>query len=316
MEYRKLISFGKNSFVISLPKAWVRQQKLEKGDLVYVEETNTDLVLRASPHDLEEEQKEVTIDVDKKEMRQVKREIIAAYIRNNKTITLVGDEIKTKARDIARVVQSLVALEVMEQTSSKVVAKDFLNVDSVSTRTIVRKMDIIVRSMFEDSLKTFDEDTTDSIDLRDNDVNKLAFLMFKIVKFGLENPAYVRKKLGIQPIDAASLWWLAFDLELIADEIKRVARYMAKIEFDAEKQKEFTLILEKIRQNYLKTMKAYYDKNMELVHEVINNRMELIELCDKFYLENRSKKWIGFAMERTKSLMSHVTHLGRVLYMW
>ncbi len=44
MEYRKLISFGKNSFVISLPKAWVRHSKLKKGDLIYVEEASDHLM--------------------------------------------------------------------------------------------------------------------------------------------------------------------------------------------------------------------------------------------------------------------------------
>ena len=49
MEYRKLISFGKNSYVVSLPKNWVRQNKLKKGDLVYIEENVSNLVLQPRP---------------------------------------------------------------------------------------------------------------------------------------------------------------------------------------------------------------------------------------------------------------------------
>ena len=45
MEYRKLISFGKSSYVVSLPKSWVVQNKLKKGDLLYFDEKEKDLIL-------------------------------------------------------------------------------------------------------------------------------------------------------------------------------------------------------------------------------------------------------------------------------
>ena len=45
MEFRKLISFGKSSYVVSLPKAWVVQQKLKKGDLIAVDEAGPKLIL-------------------------------------------------------------------------------------------------------------------------------------------------------------------------------------------------------------------------------------------------------------------------------
>ena len=70
-------------------------------------------------------------------IKQIKREIYGAYIHNNQTITLLGEDIKEKAKEIQPLIQSLVALEVMEQTSKSIVAKDFLNIDSVSTATIV-----------------------------------------------------------------------------------------------------------------------------------------------------------------------------------
>ena len=45
MDYRKLIAFGKNSFVISVPKQWIKQNKLNKGDLIYLDESGPNLIL-------------------------------------------------------------------------------------------------------------------------------------------------------------------------------------------------------------------------------------------------------------------------------
>ena len=93
MEYRKLISFGKNSFVISLPKSWVRQNNLQKGVLIYVEEQENNLLLSlGSKQETVEKVKE--IPVDGKSVRRLKREIISAYIKDYKTIVLFGEELK------------------------------------------------------------------------------------------------------------------------------------------------------------------------------------------------------------------------------
>ena len=37
MEYRKVIGFGKGSYVISLPKGWALKNKLKKGSTLSVE---------------------------------------------------------------------------------------------------------------------------------------------------------------------------------------------------------------------------------------------------------------------------------------
>ncbi|MBS3139253.1 phosphate uptake regulator PhoU, partial [Candidatus Woesearchaeota archaeon] len=177
MEYRKLISFGKSSFVISLPKTWVNGNKLKKGDTVFLDERNADLLLSPKEVNLEEEQKEITIEVDGKPVRRIQREIITAYVMHYKTIILVGNEIKDKAKDLQEFIQNLVALEIMEQTSRKIVAKDFLNMNDLSTDNIIRKMDIVTRAMLEDCKNMFTDDVYENINHRDNDVNRLRFLM-------------------------------------------------------------------------------------------------------------------------------------------
>ena len=99
MEYRKLIAFGKSSYVISLPKAWIRQQKMKKGDLIYLEERENSLLLsskiQGSP-----EPKKITISVDNKKIPQIRREVNAAYIENYREIALVGKQLKQQSAEL------------------------------------------------------------------------------------------------------------------------------------------------------------------------------------------------------------------------
>lgn len=315
MEYRKLISFGKSSFVISIPKSWIGKNKLKKGDLIYLEEKDADLILSPHSQNTEQKEKEITIEVDGKELKHIKREIIGAYIKNHKTIILTGNEIKDKAKEIQSVIQRLVALEVMEQTSKRIVAKDFLNLDDVSTKSILRKLDVIIRSMFEDCEKSFEEDNYESINYRDLDVNKLVFLMFRIVRFGQENTSYAFKKFDLSPVELSNLWWLSYDLESIADEIKRIARYLRQVSLDKHKQKEFIGLLREIKESYLNIMKAYYNKDIPLVHKVINQREDIISHCESFGgKDKQGGKMVGLLAERAKIAIVHINHIGRVFY--
>src|SRR3989338_2184617 len=157
MDFRKLIGFGKNSFVISLPKAWVQKNKLKKGDPIYIEENDGDI--RLYPSSMEEgDAKETTIDVDGKSIKEIKRELVPAYINNFTTITLTGKELKKRAKQIRNIIQDLVALEIIEETSEKVIAKSFLNVKDLSIKDLIRKMDIITRAMISDSRLAISED--------------------------------------------------------------------------------------------------------------------------------------------------------------
>ena len=313
MEFRKLISFGKNSYVVSLPKPWVIKNKLKKGDLIYIDENSNNLLLQPRPQ-AELEEKEITIAVDGKDFRRIQRELISAYIQNYKLITLSGVEIKDKAKQIQSFVQNLVALEIMEQDSKKIVAKDFLNLNDISIEQILRKMDIITRSMIKDCKTLFVEDNYENIYHRDNDVNKFRFLIYRIVWFGMENPSVVLKKLSLKQRDLFNLWWLSFSLESIADYTKRVARYMRDVKLSAKEQKEFVALLEQLEILFSDAMKAYYTNNIELAHQVVQNRFDIIQQFDDFYQRNSNVHLIGYLIYNTKSLVVAVHSIGRIVY--
>ena len=313
MEYRKLISFGKNSYVVSLPKNWVRQNKLKKGDLVYIEENVSNLVLQPRPSESGEE-KEITIQIDGKSKKRIQREIISAYIQNYKTIKFVGNDVKEKAMDIQGFVQNLVALEIIEQDSKRVTTKDFLNLNDISIDQILRKMDAITRSMLKDCREMFDEDKSENIYHRDNDVNKFRFLIFRIIWFGMESPSVVLKKLNLRQHDLFNYWWLSFSIESIADYIKRIARLMKETKLPAKEREEFTNLLAQIEIMYEEIMKAYYTKNLEIAHKVVEERFEIIKRCDDFYKKNRDVSLIGYLVYNTKSLIVSIHSIGRIVY--
>lgn len=314
MEYRKLISFGKSSFVVSLPKSWVIQNKLKKGDLLYFDEKEKDLILSIQSDDKNKKEKEITIPVDGKSVRRIQREIISAYIKDYKSIVLLGDEIKDKAKDIQATIQNLMALEVMEQTSRKIVARDFLDMNDISIFNLIRKIDIIIRAMVEDGEKMFEEDNYDNISHRDNDVNRLSFLVFRTIEFGFNNSSAVYKKYNLTSQNLLHLWWFVFNLETIGDEVKRIARYMKQVKLTKQQQGQFLHLFGEGKESYLKMMKAFHNQDVNLAHGVLEMKSNIIHDCEQFYMANKKVENIGLLVERLKSMITITHNLGRIIY--
>jgi len=229
MEYRKIISFGKSSFVISLPKNWIRRNNLGKGDLVYLNEVKEGIVVQPEPNSDDSKFKEIVINVDGKTEEGLSREVCTAYILNHRKVIFKGNELKSKVKSIQTVIQSLIALEIMEQTPDSIVAQDFLNMDTISIQDLIKKMDIVTRTMIKETKLNFDEDHISTLDDRDKDVNRLYFLVYRSVLYNLQNPMKALKNFNMTSLDLVRSKSLSFYIEAIADESRRTARYIKKI---------------------------------------------------------------------------------------
>jgi len=235
-------------------------------------------------------------------------------VQNHKTIILKGNEIKDKAKEIKSFIQKLVALEVMEQDSKKIVMKDFLNMKDISMEQIIRKMDVITRSMLSDCKQMFKENNHESIYNRDDDVNKFRFLISRMIWYGMENPSLILKKYDLKQMELFNIWWLSFSLEQIADHVKRISRHMKDVKLSAKSQTEFVELLDKIEKVYVDILKAYYTNNVEVAHTIANERTEILGLCDQFYLKNRDANFVGYLIYDTKSLIVNISTIGRIVY--
>ncbi len=316
MEYRKLISFGNSSYVVSLPKDWLEDQGLEKGDTVYLDVNGSDITLHPQEVGSKKQKVEKTINVDGHGLELIKRKIDSAYVNNADTIRIQGENLAGKTQQIKEVLERLVAMEIVEQNTKSIVVKSFLNTDEVDMKSILRKTDHIVTSMFED-LKEITQkpvieavEISDHITQRDDDVNKMTFLIFRALN---RNISHGRSKQGVLAQDMLGLWGFNFFLENIGDLVKRVARMVAKCE-DREAMKDFGNIIERIIDDYKKTMRGYYTGNKETKYEVAANRHKLFNQCENFK-EEYDGKVVRRLTDKTIELIDKIYDLNRISIM-
>jgi len=281
---RKLIAFGKNSYVISLPKQWVDKNRLKKGDLVSLDEKKDGLLLRVKENGLiEDEPMRVVVNSDNKSLGQLKTEIVSAYLNNYNIIEVVSKDLKTNALRIRDRLRDLTGLEIINQSSTRIVAKDIINVNNISIKTLIRRMDNITRSMMLDTVECFDGiDHADNIEYIDEEVNRLHFLAYRIIRSGLSDFRTANSS-ETSPLKLHSSHTVTKRIERIADNTKLISRYLRETKLDKKWKNELKIIFDGIRETYNDVMKAYYTGDEKMALEIEEKRNEKLELCDTFF---------------------------------
>jgi len=313
-EFRKLISFGKNSFVISLPKGWIIQNKLIKGDLIHIEDDGQNLILSREGSSSPVADKRKVILVDNKSLEAVEREINSCYILNYRTIVLKGEQIRTNIRNLQSLFHNLIALEVMEQTPNTLVAKDFLNMDKVSVEEIIHKMDLVTRTMFNEGSKDFTEENYISVNDRDRDVNRLYYLLYRAALFNLDNPLKAIKNFNLTAVDFVNFLLAGQFLEGIADEIRRACRYCYRLTLNKEQTAKLESYLESLKSYYLATMKVYYNRDIKNALELAPKKGELNHNLDELEKYFGDAANLGKASARMRRMISFIHNMGRLVY--
>lgn len=317
MEYRKIIGFGKSSFVVSLPKDWVRRHKLEKGSTVTLSEENESILISPAPLDTERKTGETrTITTDGKSDKLLQREIVSAYISGCATIIITGPDLRERRRKIIDAFDTLIALEVVKQDEESIIAKDFLDIKEIELKDLVRRIDNNIRSMFVESLELLDdlesEDLKRHIGERDDSINKLAFLSFRSIRELLMNPSKTRESM----IDLFHTWTTVLQLERCGDELKRAGRTATDGPIPADDVAALRASIARLYELYKQSLAAYYESSREGSKD---KSYFLSEECRTFQRETKASlehahPTLVQSAERLINLASYLEEILRLTY--
>ncbi|MBL7055436.1 phosphate uptake regulator PhoU [Candidatus Woesearchaeota archaeon] len=290
MDYRKLIGFSNGSFVVTVPKKWVQKNSLKKGDLIGIEESMEELTFRAQNTDSKKKEKIMSIGMEGKKLAHVKAEIVSAYLNNYSTIEIFSQTLQDDAPVVKGIIRNLSGMEIIEQTATRIVAKDLIDLNGISIQSIVRRMDVLARSMMQDTIACIDKECKPkSVTNQDYDLNRLYYLGFRAIKNLMDHPQLISKS-------NTSSWKLLIDravltrLEEIADTQKRISRLIEETNFKDKELKQLKEIITHIKERFHKAMKSYYNTDKKLALEIETTNSEIIKNCNNF-LEDASKSW-------------------------
>ena len=265
MEMRKLIAFGKATFSITLPKAWVKKNSLRAGAAMSVREIAQDRLevspLSANPG---EEPERGVVLIDTKSESESAREIISQYVRGRELIEVLGNN-RGKIKGIRAALHGLLGVEMMEVTPTKIVAHVFADHSLINLPHVIRRIEIITYSLFDDTSRLIKHDVElEEIFEKDYEVDRHALFGIRQVIKGLEQPLFARK-LGMNPLELAGTWHIITSLEVIADYARNMGLVFHSTDFlkslSPSQIHHLTAIIADIRAVYEKTLMAYHKKD-------------------------------------------------------
>jgi phosphate uptake regulator len=222
-ELRKVQRTPGGTFFVCLPKPWAERYGLKRGSVVAVTETSDGRLLIDSEYAVEPSPRTITL----KPGAYLSREIIGNYLLGFDIITVEAkDRINFEVRDtVKNAVSRLIGLEIVEEDYSRIVMQCLLEPSSFPPEKILRRGYTIAAGMHRDvvnALVNGDINLAKSIMARDDEVNRLHFLLVRILRTIVQNPS-LTEKLGVRPIECLDYRLVASLVEAVGDECVRVA---------------------------------------------------------------------------------------------
>ncbi|MEK6852639.1 MAG: phosphate uptake regulator PhoU [Nanoarchaeota archaeon] len=313
---RKVIKFGTSSFVISLPNNWIKDHNLGKGDLVYLTKNgNGELTLSADKKERKIEEKPISLDIANLDVLDIKRKTIHAYVNGYNRIIFSGELNKRQHKEIKNIVSYLIGLEIIKQSSKEIVAKDIINFKDFSIEDVLRRMDNLVRAVFEEIISSIDKginnETIKEIKNMDKDINRLYFLMWKLLRTDVNDQTF-SDYLKITNLDLIDSWWVALSLEHIGDGLKRITEIMHNENLTKEEVTQFKNYFSRMYEIYAETIKAYHTKDVEKAYEMQRRRRELLSQLSQKTLKT-SNSSIAKSYQELKILLGANHSIARLI---
>jgi phosphate uptake regulator len=216
-EFRKIQRTPTGTFFVCLPRSWAKRMDIKKGEVITLHETTDGKILIDPNHEINKLPKNTTLNAGP----YLSREIIGRYLLGFDIITIEAKEnITIGARNnIKNAVSSLIGLEIFEETYSKIVLQCLLQPSGFPPERILRRIYDIIAGMNRDAVTSFihgDLQLANSVVARDDDSNRLYFLLVRILRTIIQNPI-LSEKLGISPIDCLDYRLAASLIETIGD---------------------------------------------------------------------------------------------------
>ncbi|KUH32249.1 MULTISPECIES: phosphate uptake regulator PhoU [Thermococcus] len=243
MEFRKIQFTGRSSYIISLPKKWVREHGLSQGDVVPLS-INPDGSITIFPKEPKEisERKVLTISREYSPDMAV-RLVISAYIQGYDVLEIVlsGEMPLYKVR-MRKVLQSLPGVEIILDEPQRMVAKSLLDEEEVNLAELLNRIRSLIMSMLGD-LELLIQNPGEEEILRDindleNELDRFYFLIIRAVNRILTKRG-VTEESGIirRTFDLLGILFIVRNIERIGDHITRIAENPGEVNVPYLKEK-------------------------------------------------------------------------------
>jgi len=279
LDLRRVQRTGGGTFQVSLPKDWAEKNRLDRGSLVSVSERADGRLVVDPRYGVEPAPRTAVISPSS----HLVHEIIGNYLLGYDIIRVEAKgRISPEERE--RVKQRsgrLIGLEIIEENHSKIVMQCLLDLSAFPPERILRREYTIAAGMHRDAVTALLEGEASlarNVIARDDEVDRLYFLLVRILRTVIQNP-HLGEKLGIPPIDCLDYRLGASLVEAIGDQSTQIAENTVKLggmKVTRELSRALADLHRLVYDAHEDAVKALFSRDILLI-ESVRNRREAVE---------------------------------------
>ena len=240
VELRKLQMTGGASYTVSLPKGWIKEQRLKVGDVVAVM-PRADSSLTIIPHQKislgQDKGSEVVMtpreDQDKD---QILRNFVAQYLAGHEVIRIVfpskaKPDMRTYLKDEAR--RMFVGAEIIEESKDELIVQCLSSYGDLPAPKVISRMSLIAKLMLRDAveaLRSRDRALAEEVIKRDEEVDRFYLFLIRQLTLAVLSRNVIQQIGLSDPRDCLVYRVVSKSLERIADHAATMAKLSYAIE--------------------------------------------------------------------------------------
>lgn len=286
---RKLVKTGQNTLIVSLPSEWVKKNKLEKGQLLEMEESGGILKIYST----QKSKKSIVLDLKSEGYWYIKRVLRRIYVTGYDQIEINYAK-ASQMEYIRKSANYLEGFEIVQSKKNSCILKNILEIKELDHKELLDNIIWLVHSqlnLFEEFVLKNSRNGLKEIEGINVSVIKLAHLGMRILNLKCKQDVTILKDLFLL---FTSMFYLSAYLTYATKELIDKNRKLS--------QEEKELIVE-TKGLYEDLIYAYRNKNLEGVQEFFEKRNDTFER-DIELLRNKNPDIMHFFLDFRKEMVA------------
>jgi len=311
MESRKLQKVGYSTISVSLPRNWVKEMGLKRGDAVFLV-PEKDGSLKLFPSKLRKPSEGIEEYICNSDLcddpKMLERIIVGSYILGRDLFTVISAERMRSEhiKEIRGIISNLIGLGIVEETPDRITLQCSVDPRKFQLDMLLRRLSIISLTIVKEAIQALVDSNAslakDAI-AREDEADMMYLLAMRLL-FSAQRRRQVAEEIGLEdPLHILHLGLMLRYLELIADYAEEIARRAIEL------------------------LQKYKDKLPEWVIERISNLNDLahdlvLKSVDSFFIGDikiannllEMRTFIELERDRLMQELPEIPHLRLILW--
>jgi len=287
MQQRKIISLG-SSLAITLPRSWLKVNRLDKGDAVtYNLQNDQSLLLTAGQ--VKKRNSELSLLVDEGQNSEaIIRGIIAGFLNGYTVIQLKSKTYFTpEQQKLIRTMTSRLYMMIVKADSSNVTLQTLIDESNTPIIASVERIYMITIAMCRDVLlcmKDSDLRLLEATIALEADVDQLKLLISRLIRVSVKDPATATNQ-ALDPLDCLDYQVLVNHIERVAHHVSNIASNLLLMGNSGNRISERILPVylsaaEKAFNNYETAVRSFISRDIKSINKVIDDEYRIMVMFE------------------------------------